>query len=57
VELTDNSSMINHAITFYKKLFGGEPRSNTRLGEQFWEENGKITSDEKLLGIGRKARC
>jgi hypothetical protein len=55
--LTDNSSMINHAITFYKKLFGGEPRSNTRLGEQFWEDNGKITSDEKLLGIGRKAWC
>jgi hypothetical protein len=38
VTLTDNKDMLNHVMSFYKKLFGKESRSNVRLGEDFWDE-------------------
>jgi hypothetical protein len=37
VLLKDNNSMINHAMDFYKNLFGKEQRS-IRLEDDFWGE-------------------
>jgi hypothetical protein len=46
--LTDNESMIKHAIQFYKTLFDKEQKENIRLDENFWDED-KITSEENEL--------
>jgi hypothetical protein len=50
VELTDNNSMIDHVVQFYKKnILGKEPRNNIRLGGNFWETMDKVTSEENRL--------
>jgi hypothetical protein len=41
--------MLNHVVSFYKKLFGKEPRSNIRLDDEFWEEEKKIFADENEM--------
>jgi hypothetical protein len=33
---TRNKDMLEHALVFYKSLFGREDRDNIRLGEEFW---------------------
>jgi hypothetical protein len=38
--------MLEHALEFYKSLFGREDRDNIRLGEEFWQEGG-ISSRRK----------
>jgi hypothetical protein len=46
VTLSDNRDMLTHVVSFYKKLFGKEPRCNIRLGDEFWGEEDKIFGDE-----------
>jgi hypothetical protein len=40
--------MLEHALEFYKALFGKEDRYNIRLQESFWEEDEKVTHEENL---------
>jgi hypothetical protein len=40
--------MINHAMDFYKKLFGEEPKENLGLDDGFWSEEEKVTHEEKV---------
>jgi hypothetical protein len=50
VVLADNNGMLKHAMSFYKKLLGEEPKVNIRLGEAFWSEDEmvKIKENEAL---------
>jgi uncharacterized glyoxalase superfamily protein PhnB len=34
--LNNNEDMLEHAVDFYKKLFGEEERSKIRLGDELW---------------------
>jgi hypothetical protein len=44
--------MLKHAMAFYKKLFGKEPRGSFRLGQGFWEENERVSiEDNEMLEI------
>jgi hypothetical protein len=45
----DNEKMLKHTTTFYKKLFGEEPKENVHLDEDFWEESEKVTPEENLI--------
>jgi hypothetical protein len=45
----ENDKMLEHAVDFYKSLFRKEPDSNISLGDDFWEENEKVTSVENEL--------
>jgi rubrerythrin len=45
----DNEKMLKHATTFYKKLFGEEPKENAHLDEGFWKESEKVTPEENLI--------
>jgi hypothetical protein len=38
--------MLDHAVDFYKKLFGLEPDSNVKLRSDFWEEDELVSDDE-----------
>jgi len=38
--------MLSHAVDCYKKLFGEEESIGVHLGENFWEEENKISNDE-----------
>jgi hypothetical protein len=44
--MEDDSSMLNHAMDFYKKLFGDEAKKNIRLSENFWSADEKVFSQE-----------
>jgi hypothetical protein len=46
---TRNKDMLEHALVFYKSLFGREDRDNIRLGEEFWQEGEKILPEENQL--------
>jgi hypothetical protein len=49
--ITDNEAMLNHAVGFYKSLFGKEPREHVRMDEHFWEESEMVTHYEnEMLG-------
>jgi hypothetical protein len=41
--------MLTHAVSFYKNLFGKEPRSNLRMGDEFWEEDEKVSKEDNEL--------
>jgi uncharacterized glyoxalase superfamily protein PhnB len=41
--------MLTHAVSFYKNLFGKEPRSNLRMGDEFWEEDEKVSKDDNEI--------
>jgi hypothetical protein len=45
--LADTNNMIDHALGFYKKIFGEEYRDNISLGEDFWEEHERVTGKRK----------
>lgn len=45
----DNKGMLNIAVDFYKKLFAKEDKSNVSLGEDFWDNSEKVTSEENDL--------
>jgi uncharacterized glyoxalase superfamily protein PhnB len=47
--LRDNKEMLTHDLSFYKKLFGKEPRSKLRLGDEFWEEDEKVSKDDNEI--------
>jgi uncharacterized glyoxalase superfamily protein PhnB len=44
--MEDDSSMLTHAMEFYRKLFGTESKENIKLSEDFWSEDEKITKEE-----------
>jgi hypothetical protein len=45
----DNKKMLEHASTFYKRLFSEEPKEKIHLDEGFWKESGKVTPEENLF--------
>jgi hypothetical protein len=49
ITFCENKEMTDHAMNFYKKLFGEEQSSNIKLGEGFWEDGEKITSEENEI--------
>jgi hypothetical protein len=48
VMLIESRDMLEHALEFYKALFGKEDRYNIRLQESFWEEDENVTHEENL---------
>ena len=42
----DNHGMLEHAVNFYKNLFGEEPSNGVRLKDDFWDEDDLVTVDE-----------
>jgi hypothetical protein len=44
--LTDNKSMLYHALEFYKNLFKEEDRRDISLDENFWEDTENVTRRE-----------
>jgi uncharacterized glyoxalase superfamily protein PhnB len=46
--LIESRDMLEHALEFYKALFGKEDRYNIRLQESFWEEDENVTHEENL---------
>lgn len=38
--------MMDIAVDFYKNLFAKEDRGNIRLGENFWEEDQRVSTEE-----------
>jgi hypothetical protein len=40
----DNDLMLNHAVEFYKNLFGSNIESGVKLDEDFWSEEEKVTA-------------
>jgi hypothetical protein len=42
----ETSSMLTHAMEFYKNLFGEECKENIKLGDDFWAEDEKILKEE-----------
>ena len=47
--LEDTKDMLEHAVLFYKNLFGFEESLGVKLGEDFWDEGDKVTSQENEL--------
>jgi len=47
--LEDTKDMLNHAMNFYKHLFGAEENLGVHLGENFWEEGDKVIDSENEL--------
>jgi hypothetical protein len=47
--LSDNKDMVNHAVRFYKKHFGKGPRSDLKLGDEFWGEEEKVSKEENEM--------
>ena len=45
----DNDKMLEHAVDFYKSLFGKEPDTSIKLDADFWEEDEKVSSMENEL--------
>jgi hypothetical protein len=41
--------MLKHAVEFYKTLFDKEPKENIRIGEDFWEEDELVTTEENAM--------
>jgi uncharacterized glyoxalase superfamily protein PhnB len=46
IVMEDDSGMLQHAMEFYKKLFGTETKENIKVGEDFWSDDEKITREE-----------
>jgi hypothetical protein len=36
-------------LSYYKRLFGKEERSNVKLGDDFWEEEEKVSMEENQI--------
>ena len=47
--LEDTKGMLSHPVDFYKNLFGAEEELRVHLGENFWEEEDKVTTSENEL--------
>jgi hypothetical protein len=47
--LEDNARMIEHAVSFYKQLFGKENMTNIRFGGDFWGGEEKNSKEENQL--------
>jgi len=45
----DNDKLLEHAVDFYKSLFGKEPETNVKLDADFWEEEAKVSLVENEL--------
>jgi hypothetical protein len=49
VTYSDNNSMLTHAMSYYKRLFGKKERSNVNLRDDFWEEDEKVSMEENQI--------
>jgi hypothetical protein len=49
ITLSENEEMIDHAMGFYKRLFGKEPRSNIKIALDFWGGEEKVIEEENIL--------
>jgi hypothetical protein len=60
ITLSDSKDMLNYTLSFYKKMFGKESKSELILGYEFWEDDDKLSrvenetlevefSEEKIL--------
>jgi hypothetical protein len=47
--IVETKSMLDHALSFYKALFGKEDRINIRPQCHFWEESEKVSWEENLI--------
>jgi hypothetical protein len=47
--IEDNDQMLNHAVDYYKNLFGPEPMSGVRLDADFWDDDDKVSIQENEL--------
>jgi hypothetical protein len=47
--ITDNKRMLEHAVGFYKTLFGRENRENIKMDDNLWEEDEKVTPEENEM--------
>jgi hypothetical protein len=48
--IEENEAMLKHVVSFYKKLFGKEEDTRVSLGEDFWEEEEKVSNlDNEML--------
>jgi hypothetical protein len=45
----DKEGMLKYATSFYKKLFGEEPKESIHLGDRFWKESEKVTQEKILV--------
>jgi hypothetical protein len=54
----ETSSMLTHAMEFYKNLFGEECKENIKLGDDFWAEDEKFLRKRmkllKLISLRKK---
>jgi hypothetical protein len=49
VTYSDNNSMLTHAMSYYKRLFGKKERNNVNLRDDFWEEDEKVSMEENQI--------
>ena len=47
--LEENKDMLEHAMLFYKSLFGFEENLGVKLGDDFWEEGDRVTIQKNEL--------
>jgi hypothetical protein len=47
--LVETKSMLEHALDFYKTLFSKENSTNIGLGDDFLEEDERVSDEENLL--------
>jgi len=45
----DQKGMMQIAVDFYKNLFAKETDSNVKLGDNFWDKEDKVNSEENKL--------
>jgi hypothetical protein len=41
--------MLDHAVEYYKTLFGREQKENIRMADDFWEEDVKVSAAENSV--------
>jgi hypothetical protein len=47
--IEDNKGMLEHAVEYYRKLFGKEPTSGVSMRQDFWEEDEMVTNSENEM--------
>jgi hypothetical protein len=49
ITLSDSKDMLNYTLSFYKKMFGKESKSELILGYEFWEDDDKLSRVENEM--------
>jgi hypothetical protein len=47
--ITNTKGMLEHAVEYYKIMFGKENRENVRMVDDFWDEEAKVTVVENEM--------